>query len=155
MVEVTLEKHLARVGWVSTVGIGNSGYPLTFGNYFWLDDGLRIINMWAENLEHIVSTRNLNEVRCRVFTDSKGNKLGLVEDECIPRGYYTRLCVTGCGWGSRELCETILDYKNLPITNEVCGCEKFDESPRISHKWAGGQPNEYRCHRCNRSWNEV
>lgn len=158
MITKTIEKYQARIGMQSCVGIGGQEYPKSFGNYFWLSDGPRIINMWSENLREFSKRNNLKEVECTIFSDGK-HSLAIISDSLIPKEWLLdsryRLCVTGCGWGSRELCEAILAHQGLKVNNEICGCEKPEESPQIS-QCITFQPRSIKhfCNRCKRSWKE-
>jgi hypothetical protein len=91
----------AYVGSMSLVGCHGEP-PLSFGNYFWLRDGPRVTNMWAENLTH---------ARKNLLTDGKvhgwwwdgpadfhGAVPGwfVVDDGRLPDDYYNdKMCWTG------------------------------------------------------------
>lgn len=153
MITKTIEKHPAQIGMVSLVGV-HGEYPLSFGNYFSLSSGLRIINMWAENLEEYNRQHNLIDVECTVFSNGK-RSLGFITDERIPKEWLIdgRLCITGCGWGSRELAEACLQFAELPNINSYCGCEQPEQHPKIS-QMISFQPRvcTNTCHNCGRKW---
>lgn len=155
MVTKRIEFYTPKVGTISCVGCYGE-YPMSFGNYFWLSDGPRIINMWGENLKELVRRNILyyDKVRCLVYSDGK-NELALVDDPSVGKEWLIKdkYCVTGCGWGSRELCETILTEGGYSTENHLCGCEKPNQAPMISKGWTIGNPIiNYSCHLCKRNW---
>jgi len=137
----------SQIGTVSCVGIRKDFYPLFFGNYFWLNDGPRIINMWAENLTEASKRFNLVTVECTCFSNHD-TTLAFITDKRIPKDWLNeKLCVTGFGWSTKELCIACLEFANLENRWHYCGCEKLEESPIINWSSVRG----YICHRCNRS----
>ena len=104
----------AKVGLMSLIGVGEKR-PTSWGNYFCIRDGTRILNMWAENLEDavekflpdgLVKIRNYGEV-------------AIVIDERIPHEYfYNKCCFTSTRCISLEIAQDI--YKTLgDPTNEL------------------------------------
>jgi hypothetical protein len=153
VIEVRTEFRKPEVGMESCVGVGGN-FPLDFGNYFWLDDGLRIINMWSENLrEFIKRNPEIKEIECKIYKRDNF-ELGIVIDNRVPKSWLTsRLCVTGCGWGSRELLEYISADLGFSVENKLCGCELPEQRPVISRGFSfGSKITSYRCSRCKRSW---
>lgn len=104
----------AKVGGMSLVGVG-SKRPCSWGNYFWLSGGPRILNMWAENLEDAVEKFLLDGlVKIRDYGD-----VAIIIDERIPQDYfYNKCCFTSSGGVSLEIAQDI--YKTLgDPTNEL------------------------------------
>jgi hypothetical protein len=153
MITKTVKKYKPQIGMMSCVGVYSDSYPYSFGNYFSLSDGPYIVNMWAENLKEFVRRNNLSEIECTVFSDGK-RFLGVISDPLVPQEWlHSKLCVTGHGWSSRELCEAVLSHCGLVTTNEICGCEKPEESPDISIMMTfTPRKITYTCHRCHRNW---
>lgn len=87
------------VGTQSLIGVSPQR-PCSWGNYFWIpnpDPGagsIRILNMWAENLE---------EARKRFLPDGKvkvlryGNRAIVIDDRIPDEWLYNKLCFTGGG----------------------------------------------------------
>ncbi len=100
----TTQKIPARVGMVSLVGIMIKDYPVGFGNYFSFSNGLRSINMWAENLSH-AAPLYLEDGLIEVDIWEEGNgKWAVVVDQRLPEGYtFDNPCFTGCRPPSREM----------------------------------------------------
>lgn len=154
-VDIRLTTFPAVIGFRSLVGICSSNYPLSFGNYFSISKGPRIINMWAENLEEWLCRTNQKDIQCRVFT-WKDFSLGLVEDDRIPQDWLNKdPCITGSGWGSAELCIEVHKYLGKPLGNSLCGCEKLEDFPHIYVSYQrddSGCLETFRCYRCGRRW---
>jgi hypothetical protein len=145
----------AKIGLISLVGIGGSP-PHDFGNYFNFQSGERCLNMWGENLEFYTQKNAIKEVECLVFEED-GFKLAFVIDERIPQDWlHDRLCVTGCGWHSRALCEACCCYVGASTEFRICGCEEPTQSPGISTRGCMGKiwPWTYHCHHCGREWKD-
>lgn len=118
------EKYIeAQVGSMSLIGVGKER-PCSWGNYFWFSrsskdprEGLRCINMWAENLD-TARERFLHDglVKVRVY---EGERMdwAIVIDERIPKKWrYDTCCYTG-GWRpgieiARDIYETLGDPGN-------------------------------------------
>lgn len=87
----------AAVSGQSLIGVGHQR-PCSWGNYFWIDE-VRILNMWAENLE---------TARERFLTDNKvkvlrsGNRAIVIDDRIPDEWLYNKLCFTGGGSISLE-----------------------------------------------------
>lgn len=105
----------AQVGMMSLVGVRIDSYPVGFGNYFSFANGLRSINMWAENLSH-AAKHYLDDgmVQVDIWTQDapKGErKWGVVVDPRLPEGYTTKVpCFTGCYQPSKEILEKMGVY---------------------------------------------
>lgn len=175
-------KHVKPVvGMMSCVGIMGKDFPLSFGNYFSFssdneDDwyGLYCCNMWAENLKEFIRLHpEIEDLEVTVFSGEcrswDWNKNGwaepyrththevcVVTDTRVPAEWLNhKPCVTGCGYGSREICEEIHAWFGLDTTNSVCGCEAPNEPSKISRCTVPKEGTHiYRCHSCKRSWTE-
>ena len=151
MIKKTVENIKARVGLVSLVGILTDEFPVSFGNYFDFASGERCLNMWAENLEEFAAKHDILELECTVFSD-EGHRLAFVTDKRVPASWlHQDLCVTGHGWGSREMCEVCCEFQGAPTVNRICGCEQPDESPHICQHYHDGI-GENVCWKCKRRW---
>lgn len=98
------KKIPAQVGMVSLVGIMAKDYPVGFGNYFSFSNGLRSINMWAENLNHATPLYLQDGmIEVDVWTDGD-KKWAVIVDQRLPEGYTTDIpCFTGCHPPSRNM----------------------------------------------------
>lgn len=90
------KKIPAQVGMVSLVGVTTKSYPVPFGNYFDFSNGVRCINMWAENLNHAAPLYLQDRlVEVDVWTE-EDRQWAVVVDERLPEGYTTVIpCFTG------------------------------------------------------------
>ena len=99
MSNITIETKLidAKVTGESLIGTGYER-PVSRGNYFWVKEG-RVMNMWAENLEHLVKTKVLSDkkVEVNIYTDIETKRSWvLIVDARVPVDYlYNKLCFTG------------------------------------------------------------
>ena len=88
------------VGPMSLIGVRGTP-PHPHGNYFWLVDGPRVVNMWAENLKAAARRFNLVEVSGWWWGDperdwARDSGWFLVDDPRIPDGWtQLKLCFTG------------------------------------------------------------
>lgn len=100
----SMQKVYASVGMMSLVGVMSNSFPVTHGNYFSFSNGLRCINMWAENLEHAVSCYlHDTYVQVHVWQD-RFEQWGVVVDDRLPEGYTTSYpCFTGSILPSKEI----------------------------------------------------
>jgi len=105
------KKIPANVGMQSLVGIMANEYPVGFGNYFYFANGMRSINMWAENLSHAAS-HYLQDGLVEVDVWSDGDKQwGVVVDERLPEGYtFNKPCFTGCHPPSVDMLREMKEY---------------------------------------------
>lgn len=101
-------QEISRKSWdESLIGVHGS-LPHSWGNYFWLADGPRISNFWAENLNAAKEEflfDGLVEVVEWKFDVSVGGDgkwpsepahIAIIHDERIPASwYYNKLCFTG------------------------------------------------------------
>lgn len=157
MVKKTIEKIKALIGMHSLVGVNTSKFPVGFGNYFDFRSGERCLNMWAENLREFASKKEILEIECTVFSDGK-SRLAFVTDKRVPTEWlHSRLCVTGRGWNSRELCEACCEFQGASTVNRICGCEAPDQAPRLGQSFR--KDSEYypykgtnHCHNCGRKF---
>jgi len=127
----------ARVGQMSLIGVSGEA-PYSWGNYFWLLSGERVVNMWAENLEAAV-VRFLTDgmVHIRRYETGRG-AFAVIVDERIPENWlYNKFCFTGGGLPDAEVARDMYSYYGDP-TNEI---ERFTDQRSY---WAkrGGRFNE-------------
>jgi hypothetical protein len=104
----------AKVGLMSLIGVGEK-LPTSWGNYFCIYDGPRILNMWAENLEDAVEKFLLDGlVKIRNY-----GEVAIIIDDRIPHDYfYNKCCFTSTRCVSLEIAQDI--YKTLgDPTNEL------------------------------------
>lgn len=88
--------------------------PVSWGNYFWLESGHRVVNFWAENLEAL----GLTEVECEEY-EYNGAKFAVITDKRIPEDYYYKgLCFTGGKWVSPEILQSMIDV--MPYKDDKC-----------------------------------
>ena len=152
MITKTVKLIIPNVGCMSLVGIGGE-YPLSFGNYFWFSGGPYCVNMWAENLEECVRRNEITDLEITVFSDGDA-ELAFVTDKRVSEEWLNDTpCITGHGWGSRELCEACCEVFGVSTETCLCGCEAPEQSPKIS---MSGSLNDkqwtYRCQHCKRNW---
>ncbi len=159
MITQTRKYYAPEVGMeslVGIIGIMSTDFPLSFGNYMSILDGPYIVNMWSENLREW-SKRNpgFGVIEVTRLSDGKCT-LGFITDKNIPDNWKNdKLCVTGHGWGSRELCEAALKFAGLEVGNEICGCEEPTQPPSISSSFSFGNPTiSYSCSYCKKNWND-
>lgn len=153
MITETVKRYSPIVGMTSLVGVHRTDYPLSFGNYMSLHNGPYIVNMWAENLTEWARQNPVADIEVTELSDGK-HVLGFISDDRLSDWLNEKLCVTGHGWGSRELCEAALEFAGIELTNQVCGCEKPEESPSMYISMKYGGPKIYICMRCKRSWQD-
>jgi len=83
----------------------------------------------------------MTDIECLVVESKMKDythSLALVIDPRVPDEWLNdSFCVTGHGWGTREMCEAMHEYVGKDITNEVCGCEEPTERPIISMMYDG------------------
>ncbi len=119
-IEIQTTKLEAAVGWRSCVGIVRREYPLSFGNYFSLRNGPRILNFWAENLEEAAKRflpDGLVEVRVWHWVEEPygERRVAIILDERIPSDWYhNNLCFTGYGLPPVEVGRQIYDLLGDP-----------------------------------------
>lgn len=122
MSNITIETKLidAKVTGQSLIGTGRER-PVSWGNYFEVQEG-RVMNMWAENLEHLVDTGVLQDgkVEVNIYTDiDKERSWVLVIDERVPVDYlYNKLCFTGYYMPPIEVAEHVFSIVGDP-NNEI------------------------------------
>lgn len=150
---ITKHHFAPKVGGQSLVGVDERGpYPLSFGNYFWMKGGPYIANFWAENLEEW-SRRNPDAGKIEVTVVKDGEReLGVITDERLKDWCNKKMCITGHGWGSRMIMETVHELAGVPVSEVFCGCESFDELPVLSQSIWPGLRTLYACRRCQREW---
>ena len=119
-----------EVGEMSLIGV-RSQPPVSWGNYFSLRSGPRVLNMWAENLNHVVSQGLIADNKLRVI--DYGNYC-IIDDIRIPEEYYyNKLCFTGGPRVSVEHAKEIYGYIGDP-ENEL---EQFTDPVSYYEKEGG------------------
>jgi hypothetical protein len=105
----------------SIVGIGTSNPPpYSFGNYFGLSCGLRVLNFWAENLQAaqpLFLQDGLVQIRVWTWHDDTGRerKVAVIHDPRIPGDWYhNKLCFTGFGRPPVEVAREIYELLGDP-----------------------------------------
>ena len=105
----------AKVGGSSMVGVGKQR-PCSWGNYFSLSSGPRILNMWAENLKD-ANEKFLSDglVKIRNY----GEQAIIIDDRIPQEYYYNKCCFTGGRGGiTLEVARDIYSLLGDP-TNEL------------------------------------
>lgn len=116
---------------MSLIGVGPER-PTSWGNYFWITDRIRILNMWWENLASLKYELE-NTVKVRIYDD----EFGIIIDERVPEEYlYNKLCYTGGRFPPKEIVKDIFNLLGDP-TNEF---ELF-EDPVSYYAKRGGKYN--------------
>ena len=117
----------------SLIGVGGTA-PHSWGNYFWMNGGKRVLNMWMENLEDAIQ-KFLPDGKVKVR--DYGSCLIIIDDR-IPKEYYSnKLCFTGARDVTKEIAEDA--YKTLgDPENEF---EQFT-NPKEYHRKRGGYYRE-------------
>lgn len=142
------------VGGSSLVGVFDTNYPISFGNYCWINGGPYLINMWAENLAEW-SRRNpdVTEIEVTIYSHGK-SRVGLVTDSRLKEWCNKEFCVTGHGWPSIEVMDMVESDTGISV-GDRCGCEASHESPQISCRYdypKGEVVVSNFCGRCQRQW---
>lgn len=111
--KVTYEYFEPKVGMMSLVGIIGGNFPLSFGNYFSLEGGPYIANFWAENLEEWVNQNpDCGKIKVAIVND-KNHSIGVIVDERLQDWANKKLCVTGQGWGTVEICKKVEEITGI------------------------------------------
>lgn len=117
-----IEKNRKRIpiniGMTSLIGVHGIP-PFSWGNYFWLVDGGRVLNFWEENLIAANQQFNLGgEVDIIYFEGNPEERYKgycIIDDKRIPQDwYYNKLCFTGTYRPSKEIAKIIYDYLGDP-----------------------------------------
>jgi hypothetical protein len=98
----------------SLIGTGTSR-PVSWGNYFYMGEHKRVLNMWEENLEDAVGKFLLDGL---VKVRDYGDVLIVIDDRIPSNYYYNKCCFTGCGKVSLEIAKNIYETLGDP-TNEL------------------------------------
>lgn len=108
--KVEVVKLPARSCGSSLIGVGGNA-PFGWGNYFYLRGYARVVNMWLENMEALVQSRDLHDGTIEgVLYEHHHNKWFLVTDARAPADYlYNRLCFTGYSRPPLEIAEDMFD----------------------------------------------
>ena len=90
-----IKKIKPIVKYVSMVGVGDTDYPISFGNYFEFNSGHYCLNMWAENLRKYCKENKLEDIEIlEIIAD---RLFCLVVDKRIPKEWLNKeYCYTGC-----------------------------------------------------------
>jgi hypothetical protein len=84
---------ISKSGYVSLVGFIKDKFPMKHGNYFSKDEH-HILNMWYENLKHLVKTGVIEE-DAKLDAMEFGDGV-VITDERIPKEYLNKkMCFTG------------------------------------------------------------
>lgn len=121
MIESQYQVAPAIVGSTSLGGVNNSmPFPRTGGNYFWLSNGIRIVNFRAENFEE-ATKRFLDNgvVDIRVWTwdkeDGGPGAVAVICDGRIPDEWFDkRMCFTGMRRPPVEVAQQIYEVMGDP-----------------------------------------
>lgn len=97
----------AEVTCQSLVGVNTTEYPVSFGNYCWVDN-IKCINMWSENVEQAAQQfLSDGKIGGWYFTEQRKDnevKWFIVDDERIPTEWlYNKFCWTSGAIPSIEL----------------------------------------------------
>jgi hypothetical protein len=132
----TIETISTATGAQSLIGVHGEA-PHSWANYFWLQDGGKVINFWLENLEAADLKFELDgKVRVRNYTTSNG-KYTFIDDERIPKEwYYNKLHQAGA-LSIEDLTE-LYEYVGDP-DNEL---EQYTD-PKSYHEKRGQTYKEY------------
>ena len=154
MKKQTKMKIKPAVGMISLVGVYGEEFPLSFGNYFSFDNGMRCVNMWAENLEEWVKINGANEIGVTAFQDLHNQPFCFVTDNRIHADWLLKdkICITGCGSITSLMYKALLDFKGLPHENSICGCETDNQQISLIGMWNPEKGKSYRCTHCKREW---
>lgn len=102
----------ATVGSQSLVCIG-SKLPVSKGNYFSTRDDINIVNMWAENLKHLIQTGVINDgIMAVTLYTLRGTKWAVVTDNRVPKDYLHSVspCFTGIPTPPLNYIEDMFQY---------------------------------------------
>lgn len=84
-----------QCGMMSLIGVMGDA-PHSWGNYFSLASGPRILNFWWENLEAADKQFNLlSTVKVRRYKTTEGDWAIIYDDRIPQEWYYNKLCFTG------------------------------------------------------------
>ncbi len=146
-------------GMQSLVGVFGTP-PLSYGNYFALD-GYYVLNMWAGNLRHLLTTKGrLKNAQTLQVLASKVGKVCLVVDPRVPKVFRNdTLCFTGSGGYnqlSREGYAELYQWMD-PNWNPAkgCFCERPNEFRSVYLTRWGGTERIGKCHICQREISQV
>lgn len=143
--------RVSKVSYYSLVGFITREFPMSHGNYFGCD-GYHMLNMWHENLEHLIDSGVLKK-----SDELEGMAFGggvVITDSRIPEGYLNKsLCFTG-GGGVDNLDELYrFFYKEFSGLDCLC-CEQAN---MVSYNRTMGTYGDYpikltagNCHICKR-----
>jgi hypothetical protein len=130
-----VEIDVSKIGFSSLVGFVNNGYPMSRGNY--------MMNMWCENLEHLVEEKMIEpNAKLKGMAFGKGV---IITDERVPDGYLNEsLCITG----SHDMIEDMdkayrFFYKELKHLACLCNEEANYVSFSLSSATMGDYPMKY------------
>ena len=109
--------------------------------------------MWAENFEEWFKRNPAYFVEVIVLDNGK-HRLGFVTNLNVDNDWLNKnMCVTGHGYGSRELCEAAHMVMGTNAKCDICGCEKPDESPSLIQSYGTEDLQvQFTCTKCKRSW---
>lgn len=102
----------SAIGWQSLIGVGPHR-PCSHGNYFSFLEGPRCLNMWAENLQHLINEEIIDgHIECLVDSDIK---FAVVIDDRVPKDFINKkLCFTGGPGADLEVMKELYDFIGDP-----------------------------------------
>jgi hypothetical protein len=106
--------HSTDIGEQSLIGVMGEA-PYSWGNYFGLSGGPRIVNFWAENLRIANRKFKLNGM---VNIREYGGQAIIADDRIPKEWYYDKLCFTGSSQPSIEVITDMMSYHGDP-NNEI------------------------------------
>lgn len=120
------EKVPAKVGMMSLIGASGKP-PISWGNYFWLQNGPRVLNFWAENLQYA----RIEFLHDDMVNIKRYEEWCIIADDRIPNEwYYDKMCYTGGKRPPYEAAVEFFAYHGDP-TNEL---ESFTNPVAYYHK---------------------
>lgn len=133
----------SAIGMMSCVGIGGE-FPFKHGNYCSNTDNIYFVNLWAENIDHLI-THNIidDKLEALVFTEH-GCKYALVVDKRIPSNVYHKPYF--CGIRTSE--KVIRHFYKIPDNDCIC------DHGHISWTSFSGQEKKGSCIACETKYTQ-
>ena len=143
--------NVSKIGYVSLVGFFGE-FPRKYGNYFSCDDH-HILNMWCENLEHLIEIGVLKEDDEIAGVNFNGGVV--ITDSRIPDGYLNeKMCFTGSHYSIGPMDELYkFFYTELYDLDCMCNEQADYKSYKASSWTMGDYPMKLSsgiCHICRR-----
>ncbi|AGN30287.1 hypothetical protein VPFG_00288 [Vibrio phage nt-1] len=139
-------KITARVGMMSLVGVSGS-FPYARGNYCSNTQGYYFVNLWAENLEHLINNGYLpdGQIEVLLFRDNKQQdyRYAYVIDERVPKEalHAPYFC------GIATSVEVMRYHYQTP--DDKCLCDTDDYSVLSAHSWDNKGRSVRHCPQCD------